>query len=88
MLQIFQHILFLFALFVIFPINTAHAYIDPGTTGSIFTAVAALIPGVAVFFGLLFRPIKKAYFFAISLFIKRKTPNKIISVNDEGQPKT
>jgi hypothetical protein len=41
--------------------GSAFAYIDPGTTSVVFSAIAYVIGGIAVFFAFLIRPFKTLY---------------------------
>jgi hypothetical protein len=48
------------------------AYIDPGTGGVVFSALAYIIGAGAVAFGFLFRPIKRLLASIVSRFKSRK----------------
>ena len=48
------------------------AYIDPGTGGVVFSALAYIIGAGAVAFGFLFRPIKRLFASIVSRFKSRK----------------
>ena len=50
----------------------AWAYIDPGTGGVVFSALAYIIGAGAVAFGFLFRPIKRLFVSIVSRFKSRK----------------
>ena len=52
-----MQILFFLAAVQLFSLP-AHAYIDPGTTGTVFGAIGAVLGPIIVFIGLLLRPIK------------------------------
>ncbi|MBI5183613.1 MAG: hypothetical protein HY999_04555 [Nitrospinae bacterium] len=48
--------------------RTAHGYIDPGTTSSIFAILAPLFSMIILFLGFLFRPIKRFFILLINTF--------------------
>ena len=63
----------------------AQAYIDPGTTGTVGGALAAILPAILVVFGFLVRPIKKA---VVKIFRKKKPAPAAPAPAAEDNPKT
>ncbi len=59
------------------------AYLDPGTGGVVFSALAYIIGAGAVAFGFLFRPIKRLFVSIANRFKSRKeNPTEQIKHND------
>jgi hypothetical protein len=59
-----RKLLWIVALAVVFPLlfpHPAYAYIDPGTTGSIFAILAPFIALLLAFLGFLFRPFRRFF---------------------------
>jgi len=71
--RVAMYIYLLFILLVFFCHSIpAQAYIDPGTGGVVFSALAYIIGAGAVALGFLFRPIKRLFTSIVNRFKSRK----------------
>jgi len=71
MTSIKKKLILLLIIGVLFNSNIAHAYIDPLTTGTVFGALAGVIPAIIAFFAFLFLPLKR-----LIKYLVKKIKNK------------
>lgn len=57
----FRYLMIFIAVLILFS-SEAHAYIDPGTSGALFSSFAYVFAALATVLGFLFWPIKKIYY--------------------------
>lgn len=66
--------------------RNAYAYIDPGTTSSVFAMLAPLLSMFLVFLGFLFRPFKRVFRFLIDKFRGGPADEQLASERLTGHP--
>jgi len=62
---------FFLVIFLVLSYSSAHAYLDPGSTGIILQVIAAIVAGISttIYF---FKEKTKAFFKKIKFFLKKK----------------
>jgi hypothetical protein len=79
-----RKLLWIVALAVVFSLlfpRPAYAYIDPGTTGSIFAIIAPFIVILLAFLGFLFRPFRR-FFISIVAKLRGEPGAKSLASNE------